>query len=346
MLTYQLQKRVYRSKNHARLIFPNDVQIEICFEPTEQFGVTEKHQESRRLSKTIAKGSTPTVLIDANTGKQGVKYYDPPFKSIQQSAEFANLKMEMQGNKLHVTTKCQDFRSLDNLMIICHYILPILLNLEFAEPPTVKYTRGRVGETVFNWELGTMIGNFDVTTEENQEKHIADSFMRLRVISGTENRRLAAALYHFYVARRLVESGNSPYEFLAEYILNLDKVLRVLFGEKSDVRSELKKFGYSDEEIEERFMPIMILRNEFDVGHVSLRMFKQSQLEVLYRCLEMSELDFRDLLKRVFRKVENEEYTLQQDPDLTLKGDKLRIMEKLIATIKRRLSRPYGKSIS
>lgn len=271
----------------------------------------------------------------------------PLFKPIQQSVEFANLKMEMQGNKLYVTSRCQDIKILDNLIIICHYILPIMLNLEFAEPPTVKYTRGRVGNTVFNWELGTMMGNFDVTTEENQEKRVAESFMRLRVISGIDNRRLAAALYHFYIARRLVESGNSPYEFLAEYVLNLDKVLRVLFGEVRDsIRSELKKFGYSDEDIEERFMPIMILRNEFDVGHVSLRIFKQNQLEVLYGYLEISELDFRDLLKRVFRKVENGEYTLQQDPDLTLKGEELRIMERLIVTIKRRLSKPYGKSDS
>ena len=248
---------------------------------------------------------------------------------------------------MYVTSRCQDIKILDNLIIICHYILPIMLNLEFAEPPTVKYTRGRVGNTVFNWELGTMMGNFDVTTEENQEKRVAESFMRLRVISGIDNRRLAAALYHFYIARRLVESGNSPYEFLAEYVLNLDKVLRVLFGEVRDsIRSELKKFGYSDEDIEERFMPIMILRNEFDVGHVSLRIFKQNQLEVLYGYLEISELDFRDLLKRVFRKVENGEYTLQQDPDLTLKGEELRIMERLIVTIKRRLSKPYGKSDS
>jgi hypothetical protein len=331
---------VYKLKKRGNFSFPNNVQIEVYLESTEQFGIIEESHQLQRLSKTLTHRRPTSIRYNANTGKQGVIHSKPPFKPIRQNLDFANLKMEIKGNKLYVRTKCQDIISLDRLMIFCHYLLPIIINLEFIEPPTVRYTRGRVGEIDFNWELQTALGTFDVTTKENQEKRIATSFFRSTVISGTENRRLAVALYHFYVARRLIESGNSPYEFLAEYILNLDKVLKILFGEKRDnVRSELAKFGYSSEEIEEKFLPIMILRNEFDVGHVSMRIFKQEQLNILYQYFDMTDKDFRDLLKRVFQKLEDGDYVLQQDPDLNLKGTKLQVMKKLIVTINKKVSK-------
>ena len=236
----------------------------------------------------------------------------------------------MQGNILHAKWKCETFKGLDNVIVTLHYMTPILLSLELAEPPTVKYTRERVGETAFNWELEKTKGSLDVTTKESQEKRVADSLLRLKLLGETANRRLAGALYYFYVARRLVEAGHSPYEFLAEVVLNLSKVLQVLFGEaRDDVRAELPKFGYSKEEIEDKFIPIMILRNEFDVGHVTVKTFKREQLTALYNYLSFPESDFRDSLKRVIRKIKDGSYRLQR-ADLSLKKGELRRINKLI----------------
>jgi len=324
MLTYQLQKRVFHIENEKKFTFPNDVDVEICLEPTEQFGV------GKKSSKTVVKGSRVEVFYDANTGKQRA-FSSPCLEPIEVILEFTNLRLEMQGNMLHAKGKCETFKSLDNMIVTLHYIVPILLNLELAEPPTVKYTRGRVGEATFRWELAAAKGSFDATSKELQEERVADSFLRLNLVGETSNRRLAGALYYFYVARRLVESGYSPYEFLAEVVLNLCKVLQVLFGSaRDDVRAELPKFGYSKKEIEEKFIPIMILRNEFDVGHVTVKMFKQEQLTALYNYLSFSERDFRDLLKRVIRKIKDSSYRLGQDPDLSLKKDELKRMSKLI----------------
>lgn len=46
------------------------------------------------------------------------------------------------------------------------------------------------------------------------------------------NRRLAAALHYYYVAKRLTEAGNLPQEFMTEIILNYYKVLEILFSDK------------------------------------------------------------------------------------------------------------------
>ena len=324
MLTYQLQKRVFHIENQKKFTFPNDVKVEICLEPTEQFGV------GKKSSKTVVVNSRVKAFYDANTGKQRA-FSSPCLEPIEVIVEFTNLRLEMQGNMLYAKGKFETFKSLDNMITTLHYIVPILLNLELAEPPTVKYTRGHVGEATFRWELAATKGSFDVTSKELQEERVADSFLRLNLVGEPSNRRLAGALYYFYVARRLVESGHSPYEFLAEVVLNLCKVLQALFGEAhDDVRAELPKFGYSKKEIEERFIPMMKLRNEFDVGHVTLKTFKREQLTALYNYLSFSEGDFRDLLKRVIRKIKDGSYKLLQSPDLSLTKNELKTMNKLI----------------
>ena len=326
MLTYQLQHRVLKKTNDKDIVFPNDVEIEIGLEPTGQFGI------GSEMGKTIVKGSPCTPIFDMNTGKSWIKS-NTFLKPIDATIEWTDLKLELKGNRFYVKSKCDTCKNLTDLLIAVHYGIPILLNLEFAEPPIVKYTRGRIGDATFNWELEEKSHWFDITNDEKQEKRVIDSFQRMTWILQLANRRLAAAAYYFYLARRLVESGNSPFEFMAEVVLNLCKTLEALFGGGGNcdkVRNELQKLGYSNEEIEEKFIPIMILRNNFDVGHPSLRLLKQRQLNALHRYLEISERTFRDLLRKVIEKVEKREYLLESDPDLSLKGKKLKRMEDLI----------------
>ena len=69
------------------------------------------------------------------------------------------------------------------------------------------------------------------------------------MICEADNKRLAAALSYYYTAKRLIEAGNSPFEFMAEAILNYSKILEIMFVHSkdtmTDVRNELLKFGYS-----------------------------------------------------------------------------------------------------
>lgn len=207
----------------------------------------------------------------------------------------------------------------------------------------MKATQGRVGEEFFIWQLVTINPKFTCSTGEYQEKLITESFKKLDLICDLSNRRLAAALYYFYVAKRLTEAGNSPYEFMSEVILNYNKVLEVLFAhsEKSrdDVRNELlNSFGYSKNEFDLKFKPIMLLRNEFDVGHVSIELFNQGQLDALYKYLELAEADLRELLKQVISKVGEGNYCLRRDTDLIDK-DKQKNLNRLIKSFEERIKK-------
>jgi hypothetical protein len=338
MLTYQLQNRFFHIENQKKFEFPNDAEVEICLEPTEQFGVGEKP------SKTVVRGSKLHVIYDANTGNQQI-FSNPRLEPVETILEWTNLRIEMHGNILHAKWKCETLKNLRDTINELHYIVPILLNLELMEPPVVKYTRGRVGDSTFTWELQEGKGFFDVTSKELQEKRVIDSLLRLEWLGKISNRRLAGALYYFYVARRLTDAGHSPYEFLAEVLLNLCKVLQALFGETRDeVRAELPKVGYSKEEIEEKFIPIMVIRNELDVGHVTVKTFKQEQLTALYNYLSFSEEDFKDLLKRLIIKIEDGSYKLRPCPDVSLTENEQKKMTELIKLFVSRIQKETLKT--
>ncbi|GAI74481.1 unnamed protein product, partial [marine sediment metagenome] len=174
--------------------------------------------------------------------------------------------------------------------------------------------------------------------KEHQEKRVAAAFERLRFERWQYNQRLIAALGYFHTACRLIAAGNSPWEFMAEAILNLSKVLEILFvkSDKSmdDVREGLKDLGYSIDDIERDFIPIMVLRSYFDVAHPSISLFDPKELQVMYKYLADVEHRFRDLLKGIIDGVCGGTYTVLEDPDLTPDQDKRDKMVELISKLK------------
>jgi hypothetical protein len=252
-----------------------------------------------------------------------------------------DLQIEMNGNKLCVRRKCVDLHDLDDFFFMFHYMLPILFAVEFTEAPIVRSTKGRIDETSFYWVINKTSGSFSVTNKERQEQIILKSLQRLNFICESDNKRLAAALSYYYTAKRLIEAGNSPFEFMAEVVLNYYKVLEILFvysDDKSmdDVRKALPEFGYSKDEIEEKFIPIIILRNFFDVGHVTIQAFKQEQLDVLHEIVNSSENYFNELLKRVIYKVQDRNYTPKRDSDLKPNKNKMKKLNDLIRTYEKK----------
>jgi hypothetical protein len=157
-------------------------------------------------------------------------------------------------------------------------------------------------------------------TQGELEREIEQSWKRIAVVNKRENVRLLAALNYFHVGCRLLAVGYTAFEFMAEAILNFAKVLDVLFiscGEVSrdEVRNDLTALGYSQDAIERDFIPVMLLRNEFDIAHVALTVPTTEQLDTLHRYTEKAEGAFRELLRRILTKVEEEGLSLLPPPE-------------------------------
>jgi hypothetical protein len=139
----------------------------------------------------------------------------------------------------------------------------------------------------------------------------------------------------------LSRQGATPGEFLGEVLLNLAKVLEVLFPPAEAIKTldaarlQLRALGFSDVEIERDYIPAIALRNNIDVGHVHLGLFSSDQLTVLHRYAEDAEEPFRVLLDRILRKVASGEYQIEPYEIRTAGRDAIDIVERIRASARR-----------
>lgn len=194
-----------------------------------------------------------------------------------------------------------------------YFGLPALLNVPFADPPFIERVDGTLAGHSFRWELAAWRMQWRPTTQEKQESAFATAWERMALLGMPGRRRLLAALHYFHVACRLARAGETIGEFMAEVILNLAKTLEALFPPKSggqsrdSVRRGLKSLGYSEDDIEASFVPAMALRNEIDVGHVQLGLFRPDQLAAIHAYTERAEGEFRSMLDKLLVAVESGE---------------------------------------
>lgn len=101
------------------------------------------------------------------------------------------------------------------------------------------------------------------------------------------------------------------------------------------VRSGLRSLGFEDIDIEADYMPAMALRNEVDVGHVDLSLFKPDQLAVIHGYVEHAEGAFKVLFTRVFERLETNGFGIEPYEPKPAEGDAVRIIERLRQHAKR-----------
>jgi hypothetical protein len=248
MLTYQKHKRILMRSVAAPLRFPNEGKVNFTLAPAGPFGAGEL--SGRLALKDVPLSMAPQVNIGryAHTTPQ---YMDPI--SISSIADDASIQVE--GNVISVS---RTFRSGDELLDLIESVnfgLPAAMNLQFVDAPVVVAVTGNVGGIEFTWAYTNYPVTLDITTKEIQEQHFLESRERLRLLLPAGNRRLFAALNYFHIACRLALAGTTPWEFTAEIVMNLSKVLEVLFPAAPNktieaARTGLQNLGYTSNDIE------------------------------------------------------------------------------------------------
>jgi hypothetical protein len=243
---------------------------------------------------------------------------NPPLKPL--SAAFVGpdgLSVKWNG---HVLSIGQTFNTLDELSDLVegvYFVIPMYLNVDFADPPTIDRVEGDIAGIPFSWELMSALGPTHTTTQDQQEESALKAWERLSLTSNVNRRRLLAALHYFHVACRLSRQAGAPGEFLSEVLLNFAKTLVVLFPPSGKgmtyqaARRGLERLGYTSSEIERQFIPALCFRNKIDVGHVDLSIYTREQLTLIHDYAENAEKSFRALLSRMLAKIASGEYEVQ-----------------------------------
>jgi hypothetical protein len=303
MLTYQVRPRIFRLESEKPLAFPVECELRFHFQPGQPFGA------EAGGGRTLVQHVAASTFFDANSGTS-TAVAKKPLSPLDVVVEAPNMVVRLEGATLTITGTFESLNVVEQTIEGVFFVLPTLLNVEFADPPYVERVDGMIGTVGFGWELARWAGQYVVTSQETQERHFMEAWTRMSVVSVPGRRRLAAALHYFHVACRLGCSGRTAGEFVAEAILNLAKTLEVLFppaggGDARDAaRVGLRTLGLADERIEADFIPSMALRNEIDVGHVGLGLFKPEHLEAIHAYVERAERAFQDMLQLLLTRVE------------------------------------------
>jgi hypothetical protein len=259
MLTYQARPRVIHVVGPERPQFPATVVINFLYQPEQSFGM------SAEGGTAILRASTPSISLDMNTGRSSVTM-NPPLAPLSVEIDDPHCLVSLKGNQLTVSRQCESLDAVVFLIEAIYFGLKMLLAVDFSDPPIVERVEGSIGSVPFRWQLAQWTVATVTTTQKDQEERFAIAWGRLNLAG--DNRRLLGAACYFHTACRLRRESKWPGEFLAESLLNFCKVLEVLYGgDRDSVRGSLSALGYSSQEIERDFIPVMLLRNSIDVGH-------------------------------------------------------------------------------
>jgi hypothetical protein len=284
--------------------------------------------------RTAVRAVAASALFNANTGAHTIESKEP-LKPVEVLLEDPLRNVHLVGNVLSVSQHFQNLNELAETIEGIYFGLPLLLNLPFADPPYVERVDGSVGSNPFRWELSHWQMAFRVTTQDVQETAVLRALTRMSILAAPSRRRLIAGLHHFHVACRLARQGSTAGEFLAEVVLNLAKSLEVLFPPDGDgqtrdaVRRALRQLDFDDARIEGDFIPAMALRNEIDVGHVELGLFKMDHLKVIHAFAERAEEAFRELFERLLSRIESGAFDITPYTVGTARPAALAVIERL-----------------
>jgi hypothetical protein len=328
MLTYQVRPRVFRVDENKPFSFPSDAEVRFHFGPAQPFGM------EAGGGLTAVKGVAASVLFNANTGAHTIQS-QTPLQPLEVTIHEPHRLVVWKGSVLSVSQRFESVRELSDTIESIYFALPMLLAVEFSDPPFVERIDGTVGDTRFRWELRDWCLNFRTTTQEHQESVVALSWERLVLLSIPGRRRLLAALHYFHVACRLSRQGVIAGEFLPEVVLNLAKALEVLFPPRGDgrtrdaVRTKLAELGFSQPEIEADFLPAMALRNEIDVGHVDLGLFKPDHLALIHAYVFHAEHAFGILFDRLLSRIAAGEFEIETYEPGPARPEAVAVVERL-----------------
>jgi hypothetical protein len=229
-------------------------------------------------------------------------------------------------------------------------VLPAVLSVHFHDPVVIDQVDGQIGSARFEWQLHRQQFVIHTSNDDQQGERVKKAWDHMRMLGFHQNRRVLAALGYFHAASRLSRVGHSPWEFMGEIILNLNKTLEVLFPPHGDVkrrdavRQGLAKLDYTDAEIEADFIPVMLLRSSIDSGHAFLDLFTQEELTTMQTYTEAIEENWLRMLAKLLDKLESDSTIIDDYKPKSADREPKKLVATIAKIIQQRHSTPPSPS--
>ncbi len=250
--------------------FPSELEIIIDFAPEDSFGVRGSAPRT-----TIKLGTRAQINLDAN---EGVTFIEGELID-ELSCEFQvnELSGMWRGNVLTIIVLVSSMEDVRRIILSANHMLPATLSFHLKIFVWIRKFGAQIDNCRFNVEAVDNRSHFMVaSTEINQSYSIeaAQDWVSL----GAHSRRLVVAMYYFRQALRLEAIQPDTQSMTAEVVLNLCKAVEAIFpGSRDAIRQRAMKIGVNLELLEKRIIPLLLIRNEFDVAHAALTPLQTGQ---------------------------------------------------------------------
>jgi len=322
MTYYLIQNRNVRAIGEDKPSFPAKLTATIRFGPEDAFGT------QGASTRTTAKKSTASRLLwNAN---EGTSFWEGELiDRIQGSASIGDLNVVLDGATMNLTASVSSMKHAENLLLSANHIFPAVLSFRLRVFAWIKEFIADIGGSSFRLETDNLRYGITIATSDYNCQNIKNAVADWLELTDQSN-RLFTAMYYFRHAERLACLEPDRQSMTAEIILNLTKVIDVLFSSNDELRQKAKEWGIDEDFIEKRIIPLTKIRSEFDVAHVALAPLTTEQNQTLLDFTSKSLSNVYTLLLQIVELQKND--TISLDPvSNSLKKDKEKFLNKLQA---------------
>jgi hypothetical protein len=282
-------------------VFPGRVECILELSPEDIFG-------GRNRGQPLAlPGAKIGIHWDANKGQSWIETQER-MKVMRLDHVLDDYDIHLTGGEISISFDC---RSQDHMSqsLTLFSLLPLYLSLFLSSAVRVDAFYGTIGDCNFNYEVISGEFSFQMISDESQKELVKLAFETLFGSSTIVNPRILAAIGYLYSA--MLISAQSPYSgaFLPEVALNLCKTLDVLFTDSRDkLRQELGKLGFTNQEIENSYVSLTLIRNKLDIAHPALFIPTEKQQGIFDSFVKRALPQVAELLKRVVQQCAEGKY--------------------------------------
>jgi hypothetical protein len=276
MLILQMPPRSVSFEGQALPTFPAPTTIIVELGPAEAFG---EGDLTGKLS-TVPWGHTVQMSVDLRNG--GIRFAPGGrLPTLASEGEAFGVKFTFRGRRLTIEHETSSEPAFRRLIELVEHQVPALLAASLRAPIEIVSFTGTVGASRFRVEV-TGVTEAPLRTLDLGSE-VKKKLGRLDGLPADDAARVFSAHRYLLQAHRLRYASEYPAQFVGERLLNLCKVLEVLFGRLTeDLRAQLKRLDLRPELIE-LLVGLVYVRDESDVGHPAIRHLDTKNYETVQR---------------------------------------------------------------
>jgi len=304
MLILQMPPRSVLFVASVMPTYPAPVKITAELGPLEVFGEADL---TGKLS-VIPAGHKVEMLPDLRNG--GIRFKPGGrLPLLEAKGALFDTTVTLHGSRAVVEHECKSERAFMRLIEVIEHQLPALLAAPLRAPVEILNLSGTVGATPFRVEVK------GVTEAPVRTADLAsDIQQKLRRLDGLREdsaARVFSAHRYLLQAHRLRYASDYPAQFLGERLLNLNKILEVLFGRSvGELRAQLAALDLRPE-VAELLVGLVYVRDESDVGHPAIDPLDAASYETVQRYTLWLEEVMTWLLDHVLQRLATTEFSLK-----------------------------------